>query len=464
MKNIFTFTLNLAPRVFSNKNAVSTFILLKLSSILFIFASFLITILKYLKIIININTLYLTKSTFYLLPYLYHIKFIYYKIYITYLLFGLWFNSFLFLTLSKNVNEGCTIKTSSNYSSTNTNFNINMSLNNYLRKQMSTISCFINKINPWYITGFADGEGSFTYSISQGRINKDGTQTWIVTTTFALVAVLNPANKLQFEQIREFFGVGRIKIQNERGNRNATIYFIAESLSDCLIIRDHFEKYPLLTTKFVHFMVWSQVLDLKVQKAHLTEEGLNKIVALKEYSPKGLSDNLKLAFPNYANFIGTQPDYNPDFTSLNMFWLCGFMQADSMFKVNITKSGTTKLGYQCAIIIQITQHLSNLLVLKNIQSFLNMGQIYIRKDRAAADLKITNLKDANAFINKFEECASNLLGAKALDYSDFCTIIDLMNNKIHLTQDGLDKIIKINSNVNNQRTFDDNNNYSDPTE
>ena len=68
----------------------------------------------------------------------------------------------------------------------------------------------INKINPWYLTGFSDGESSFTFSVSQGRINKNGIQNWIVITTFAKVAVLNTANKLQFEQIKNFFSIGRI--------------------------------------------------------------------------------------------------------------------------------------------------------------------------------------------------------------------------------------------------------------
>jgi len=129
------------------------------------------------------------------------------------------------------------------------------------------------------------------------------------------------------------------------------------------------------------------------------------------------------------------------------------MQANSMFKVNIINSASTKLGYQVTITIQITQHSNNLLLLEKIQTFLNMGKIYLRKDRDAADLKINNLKHANGFIHKFKSVAHNLSGAKALDYLDFCKIINLINEKLHLTQEGLNKIKEINSNVNNQRKF-----------
>jgi len=157
----------------------------------------------------------------------------------------------------------------------------------------STIKPNWININPWYISGFTGGEGSFTFSVSPGRINKDGEQKWIITTTFALVAAYNTANMLQFEQIRKIFGIGRIKIQNKRGNRKASLYFIVESLKDCIIISNYLKKYPLLSTKLIHFNIWSQVLELKNINDHLNEEGLNKIVTLKIHSPKGISDKLK---------------------------------------------------------------------------------------------------------------------------------------------------------------------------
>jgi hypothetical protein len=34
-----------------------------------------------------------------------------------------------------------------------------------------------------------------------------------------------------------------------------------------------------------------------INKEHLTEDGLNKLVALKEHSPKGISQLLQSSFP-----------------------------------------------------------------------------------------------------------------------------------------------------------------------
>jgi hypothetical protein len=55
------------------------------------------------------------------------------------------------------------------------------------------------------------------------------------------------------------------------------------------------------------------------------------------------------------------------------------------------------------------------------------------------------------FIENFN--SSMFEGAKALDYLDFCKAINLINNKTHLTKEGLNKIIKIKSGMNSNRKF-----------
>lgn len=68
---------------------------------------------------------------------------------------------------------------------------------------------------------------------------------------FNLIAINNPANLVMLNAIKQFFGVGRIIIKN---NGRLISYDVA-SLQDCLIIRDHFLKFPLLTYKLVHFQL-----------------------------------------------------------------------------------------------------------------------------------------------------------------------------------------------------------------
>ena len=44
-------------------------------------------------------------------------------------------------------------------------------------------------------------------------------------------------------------------------------------------------------------------------------------------------------------------------------------------------------------------------------------------------------------------------GVKALDYADFCKVAELMKNKAHLTEHGLEEIRKIKSGMNRGREF-----------
>ena len=301
-------------------------------------------------------------------------------------------------------------------------------------------------INPWYLTGFTDGDGSFTFSIKRAHTNQTG---WGVSSEFYLVAANNPANRNQFELIKQFFGFGTIVIKKASAeNRNSIIQYRVIALEDCVKIRDHFLKYPLLTYKLVHFQLWCQVIDLRLKNEHLTLEGLNRIVALKEHSPLGISDTLKLNFPNYIP--QSKPVFNLNIQNMNIHWIAGFINADGSFKVHVRKSEKSILGFSAAPFIQITQHSNSLVTLQAIQSFLGLGTISKFKNVPAYNFTITNLKDANLFLEQFK--TAKLWGAKALDYNDFLKNIDLINKGLHLTKEGLEKINKINANVNSRRT------------
>ena len=153
-----------------------------------------------------------------------------------------------------------------------------------------------NKIflNPSYLTGFGDGEGCFSFSIIKNKSQKIG---WAVRLTFTLVATDNLANKKQFQLIKDYFGVGQIIEKKYKNPKfKPTIQFVVRKFQECIIIRKHFKNYPLLTIKLVHFKLWCLVIDLMLKKDQFTDEGLNKIVALKLHSPKGLSDLLNLKF------------------------------------------------------------------------------------------------------------------------------------------------------------------------
>jgi hypothetical protein len=96
-------------------------------------------------------------------------------------------------------------------------------------------------------------------------------------------------------QIKSFF--------NETGNiyttSNTAIIYQVRNLNDVIkTIIPHFDKYPLLTQKQSDFLLFKEIAKLMNKDKHLTEDGLIKIISLKASLNKGLSNNLKLYFPN----------------------------------------------------------------------------------------------------------------------------------------------------------------------
>jgi hypothetical protein len=296
-----------------------------------------------------------------------------------------------------------------------------------------------NNIDPNFITGICDGDASFYFSIWNDK-NK-----WRVRLGFTLVAGNNPANIKMLEQIKQFFGnIGLIQF-NSSSN---TVVFTINSLKNCLIIRDHFLAYPLLTYKLVYFKLWCLVIDLIINKEHLTEEGRLKIIALKAHSPRGLSD---LLISNFNCFVPVDlPVYNPKLFLLNIHWLCGFINADGGFYLNIVKNNKVKLVERANIQITITQNNISLVVLEKIKVFLGLGSIYKDSRSDASYFKICSLKQINKFIELFK--FASLLGAKALDYSDFKKGLNIINNKDHLNKEGFNALKIISAGMNSKRT------------
>jgi hypothetical protein len=104
---------------------------------------------------------------------------------------------------------------------------------------------------------------------------------------------LHKKDLLLLEKIKLFFGVGIISNDGEN-----SIKYQVRSIEDLKIIVNHFDKFPLLTQKQADFLLFKSVFELMCFKEHLTNEGLYKIVALKASMNNGLSDQLKIAFPD----------------------------------------------------------------------------------------------------------------------------------------------------------------------
>jgi len=303
----------------------------------------------------------------------------------------------------------------------------------------------MQNLNPWYITGITDGDGTFNVKIVRNNTNKDSDSKWRIYLIYTIVAADNPANRNMLELIKSYWlslgCLGSITIFD------GVLRLTFDSIKSAIIIQNHFNSFPLLTYKLVNFIIWSSILDILIAKEHLTTEGFLRVIALKALFKNGLSD---LLLTNFSNFIPVSlPAYLPDLTLINIHWICGFINADGCFFLLPRKDDNMRLGERITYGITIAQNVISLIVLEAIASFFGFGTIR-ENVRNVYIYRIDSLKNINSFISVFNE--AKLQGAKSLDYADFSKGIELVNNKQHLTQAGLNRIKAISNNMNLKRT------------
>nr|QCW06912.1 hypothetical protein [Drechslerella brochopaga] len=178
-------------------------------------------------------------------------------------------------------------------------------------------------------------------------LKKKNSSKWNVQAVYSISLHLKDKELLQ--KIKSFFGnAGSITSQSKNSIQYRVTFWA--DLQNFII--PHFLKYPLLTQKKADFILFKQVLDIINNKDHLSLEGLQKIVNLKASLNKGLSEELKRAYPN------TIPTERPQIFDQKIFdpyWLAGFTSGEGCFGLNFFKS-TTKLGETVRLKFYISQH------------------------------------------------------------------------------------------------------------
>ena len=218
-------------------------------------------------------------------------------------------------------------------------------------------------------------------------------------------------------------------------------------MQDLKVIIDHFDKYPLLSKKLADYLLFKQAFKLVLLKEHLTEEGVLKIVALKASINLGLSDKLKVLFPDIIPVqrpvVEVKPISNPQ-------WLAGFVTGEGCYLVGVVKGKSTKSGYQAILVFSISQHLRDSDLMKNIVKYLGCGNFRPRHKKSYGEISVQKFSDiVTKIIPLFDEYP--IRGDKAQDFASFKRVAIIVQNKEHLTIEGLDEIRKIKTGMNLSR-------------
>jgi cytochrome c oxidase subunit 3 len=112
----------------------------------------------------------------------------------------------------------------------------------------------LDKLSPHWVTGFSDGESTFSLRITKNSSRRVG---WRIIPIFAIE--LHKRDIKLLEKIKDFFQVGVVSI---RRTRNTAVYKV-QSFNDLTnVIIPHFDKYPLLTKKQADFLLFKSVIML----------------------------------------------------------------------------------------------------------------------------------------------------------------------------------------------------------
>jgi hypothetical protein len=308
-------------------------------------------------------------------------------------------------------------------------------LSNVSSQNNSDLHKNTDKLNPWFVTGFTDGEGCFLINVRPNSKLKIG---YSVELVFKIA--LHLKDKALVENIRSYFGVGTVTVRG-----SDCIQYWVGSLKDLQVIVHHFDNYPLISQKWSDYELFKQVVDLMIGKEHLTVEGLQKIVSIKAVLNKGLPQNLQAAFPEVVSAI------RPIVTSqriLDPHWVSGFVSGEGCFFLVLKKSSK---GGSVGFRFLITQHIRDTELLKSLINYLGCGKYYIRPLRPMyGDYLVTKFKDIQDKIIPFFE-KYPVKGVKFDDFSDLKQVMSLRENNNTLTEEVLAEIQLIRSGMNKGR-------------
>lgn len=292
-----------------------------------------------------------------------------------------------------------------------------------------------DKLNPMWISGFVDGEGSFHIKINKNNKNKTG---WSVQACFSIG--LHQKDRALLELIQgSLEGAGSITKEGEYTKKYSTVHYQVTSVKDLTkIIIPHFDKYPLITQKRADFELFKMAVNLINHKEHQNIEGLQQIVNLKASMNLGLSDRLKSAFPNThpaPRLLIKLPE------SIDLHWLAGLVSAEGCFFIEIFKH-TTKIGFGVKLKFQITQHIRDQELLRKLINKLDCGRYETSIGRNWGNFVVTRFSDIESkILPLFTDYL--IYGVKTSDLADFRKVVDIIKAGDHLTPEGLEEIRRI---------------------
>lgn len=281
-----------------------------------------------------------------------------------------------------------------------TSFNF-LAFHNYYYKLLGKNSNHIsNDWLTWFI-GFSEGDGA------------------ILTYNKQLRFVLTQKEGDILYQIYNILNIGSIKYYPSKISTNNNEYYrwIVTNPSEILLLAFLFNGNLAINSKIKQLSLWINVLNDYFE--------LNTIKLINK----------------------------PVKITLNDSWLSGFTDAEGCFNVSITSNNRYKLNSVIKIRFILDQ--KDELILNIIKNLFGFGKVSLRnKTNGVYRYTITGFKTMKDIINYFNKYP--LKTKKVNSFEKWLIINNIVNNKLHLTKEGLAKVkvlkkqININNSLNNK--------------
>jgi len=191
------------------------------------------------------------------------------------------------------------------------------------------------------------------------------------------------------------------------------------------VIIPHFTQYPLISTKWVDYTLWTQCLSIINSGAHNTQAGLALLLPIYAAMNRGPSSNVLLYF---TNLIPVElPLYTKTFTVLNPWWVTGYCTLTAHFFCSYSTSPMpgsrgSVLYYKLLQSFGFIRSISEHIIMAALAEFFN-ASLWTRKDGSRFELSVGDIVKLQNIVSHFSEFP--LPSILSLEFDLWCKFVDL---------------------------------------
>ena len=301
------------------------------------------------------------------------------------------------------------------------------------KKKMNTNTN--NKIlNPHWVLGFVDAEGCFSITLSKDLKRKQG---------YKIICEFKISQNIKSEfilyKLKDFFNCGNVKWEDK--NKNMKKFSVTSTKEIFSNIIPFFEKNKLITSKYLDYLDFKFIIETIINKDHLNIKGLNNII--DKQKNMNTKRDLLTRF-NYCNNLNIQ---------LYPYWITGFIDGEGYFGFYIGNQNNKSKTLLLQPTLEIAQSSHDRSIQIKIKEYFQCGYMKPKINNNINEVsryKISSINNLLTIIIPFLD-QYPLLTQKKKDYDDWKSLIKMKLDKVHLTENGLEKFYLILSNMNKNR-------------